>query len=66
MSTDAPYKGRISNASTMRPNSGAITNSTSTSETTALMCQACHSCQNVKAAIIPMAPWAKLNMPVVV
>ena len=61
----APYRGRITTRSTTTPSTGAATKRTMASETNSGSPHPCHSCQNRYAINIPMAPWAKLKMPVV-
>jgi hypothetical protein len=61
----APYNWRITTRSTTIPSIGAATNKTMASDSSSGSAHPCHSCQNRYAMTMPMAPWAKLKMPVV-
>ncbi len=65
-SAGAPEARRKSTRSTTTPNSGASTKTTSGSASQTGSPQPCHSCQNEKAATMPIAPCAKLKTPAVV
>jgi hypothetical protein len=61
--SDAPSSPRISPHSTIAPNTGAITTTTSSRAGQVLIPHSTWSCQKVSAASMLNAPWAKLKMP---
>ena len=63
---DAPCRRRMKTTSTTMASSGARIKSTRAKERTGFQPHPCQSCQKLKAAIMPTAPWAKLKIPVVV
>ena len=65
MVSDMPWTPRMSRA-TPRPNMGARIPSVTASASGADQPQSKRSCQYTNAPIMAMAPWAKLNTPVVV
>ncbi len=66
VSTDAPCNGRMSTRSISAPISGANTKRTRTRATGVGRPWFTDSSQYMKAATMPMAPWAKLKIPEVV
>ena len=61
-----PSSPRKITRSSSTPKSGASTNRITTTATGVGQPHPTCSCQKVKAASMPAAPWAKLNTPVVV
>ena len=66
VTSDTSWRPRKMTRSMVAPNSGATRQSMTRSEMGAGQPHSTRSCQYMKAASIPNAPWAKLKMPEVV